>query len=80
MYVDGGSWVEVVTCGSNEGYVEPECESVHSSGLEDVELVRDVDAMQVRFVGLREVDDVALGLGKANPDVESVNLNNGNGC
>ena len=53
---------------------------MHSSGLEDVELVRDVDAMQVRFVGLREVDDVALGLGKANPDVESVNLNNGNGC
>ena len=43
-----------------------------------MELIGDVDSMKVRLVGLREVNDVALGLGKANTDVESVNLNNEN--
>jgi len=47
---------------------------VHRSGLEDVEFVGDVDAMEIRLVGLHEVDDVALSLGKANANVKSVDL------
>ena len=44
-----------------------------------MELVGDVDAVQVGLVGLGKVDDVTLGLGKANPNVESVNLHIENG-
>ena len=39
-----------------------------------MELVGDVDAVEVGFVALQEVDDVPLGLGKTDPDVKSVNL------
>ncbi len=39
-----------------------------------MEFVRDVDAMEIRLVGLHEVDDVALSLGKANANVKGVDL------
>jgi hypothetical protein len=39
-----------------------------------VELVRNVDSVKVGLVALQEVDDVPLSLGKADPDVEGVNL------
>lgn len=39
-----------------------------------MELVRNVDSVKVGLVALQEVDDVPLSLGKADPDVEGVNL------
>ena len=42
--------------------------------LQDVELVGDVDAMEVRLVGLEKVDHVTLSLGQANTNVEGINL------
>jgi hypothetical protein len=64
----------VLTCASHKRDIEPECKTVHRSGLEDVEFVGDVDAMEISLVGLHEVDDVALSLGKANANVKSVDL------
>ena len=65
---------QVLTCATHKCDIKPEGEAVHRSGLEDVELVGDVDAMEVRFVGLHEIDDVALSLGKANANVKCVDL------
>ena len=64
----------MLTCATHKRDIEPEGEAVHRSGLEYVELVGNVDAMEIRFVGLHEVDDVALSLGKANANVECVDL------
>jgi hypothetical protein len=50
------------------------CVALLESNLKDVELVRNVDSMKVGLVALQEVDDVPLSLGKADPDVEGVNL------
>ena len=44
--------------------------------LQDVELEWHVDAVEICFVALQEVDDVPLGLGQTDPDVERVNLDN----
>jgi hypothetical protein len=47
---------------------------VNRSGLENVELEGDVDAVQVSLVGLNEVDNVTLCLGKANSNVKCIDL------
>ncbi len=49
-------------------------QNVLSFHLQDVELVGDVDAMEVRLVGLEKVDHVTLSLGQANTNVEGINL------
>jgi hypothetical protein len=42
--------------------------------LEDVELEGDLDAVQLGFVSLLEIDDVTLRLGQAYANIESINL------
>jgi hypothetical protein len=64
----------MLTCASSKCDIEPEGEPVHCSGLKDVELVGDVNAVKISFVSLHEVDDVALSLCKANANVKCVNL------
>ena len=57
-----------------EGDVEPEGQPMDHPRAEHVELQRDLDTVQVCLIGRPKVDDVTLGLGHANPDVESVHL------
>ena len=58
----------------DEGHVEPEGQAVHRPRLQHVELKRDLDPVQVRLVCRLEVDDVPLSLGRADVDVEGVDL------
>ena len=47
---------------------------MHVAGLKNVEFERDFDAVQLRFVNLLKVENVALRLGKANAYIERIDL------
>ena len=71
----GGSSGEPDGCtGPDEGDVEPEGQPMDHPRAEHVKLQRDLDTVQVRLIGRPKVDDVTLGLGHADSDVESVHL------
>ena len=61
---------------SDEGDVKPEGEAVDVAGLKHVEFERDFDSVQLSFVNLLEIENVALRLGEANANVERVHLEN----
>ena len=47
---------------------------MHVAGLKNVEFERDFDAMQLRFMNLLKIENVALRLGNADANIESVDL------
>ena len=60
----------------DEGDVKPEGEAVDVAGLKHVEFERDFDSVQLSFMNLLEIENVALRLGEANANVERVHLEN----
>ena len=65
---------------SDEGDVKPEGEAVDVAGLKHVEFERDFDSVQLSFMNLLEIENVALRLGEANANVERVHLKNVINC
>ena len=61
---------------ADEGDVKPEGEAVDVAGLKHVEFERDFDSVQLSFMNLLEIENVALRLGEANANVERVHLEN----
>ena len=49
---------------------------MHVAGLKNVEFERDFDSVQLSFMDLLEIENVALRLGEANANVERVHLEN----